>query len=150
MPNKRPAHRDVLIVLGTILLCTAAITGILAYRKHASPNDDPSTSDAIDDFIAIEALSRSPKASDRLKASQLKKDSDSWFAEVLARNPGLEPKWKQVPDERNGFLQMLDLAERYRGAKDIGDGRFPGARKTAEEDGETLLRRRRFDGLKNG
>lgn len=53
------------------------------------------------------------------------RDPDAWFAEVLARNPGLEPEWRPVPDQENGFLQWLTFSELHQvdgklGSEDLG------------------------------
>lgn len=68
-------------------------------------------------------LSRSSKAVSRERSIQMGKDCDAVFAKVLARNPGLIPEWKTIPDDENGFLQWLDFCGQHRAdssSKSIG------------------------------
>ena len=44
--------------------------------------------------------------------AELEAQYDKVFADLLARYPGLEPEWKKIPDEENGFLQLMQLIER--------------------------------------
>jgi hypothetical protein len=113
MPNKDAAHRITLSILGTTLLGTAAIAGFHAYRDHAARDRVRTVLESRYSIGSIRRLSQSSKAADRLKAAGLQRACDEWFAEVLARNPGLQPEWKQVPDAENGFLQLLTFAERH-------------------------------------
>lgn len=50
----------------------------------------------------------------RKNARSQHRDPKEWFAEVRARNPELEPEWRVIPDHENGFLQWLELCEKYR------------------------------------
>lgn len=113
MPNKRPAHRTILMGLGIALLGTAGVYSIQAYHAHTTRDRVRAVFAPPGRVGSIRKLSQSPKATDRRKAAELQRDCDEWFAEVLARNPGLVPAWRPVPDEQNGFLQLLDFAERH-------------------------------------
>ncbi len=50
----------------------------------------------------------------KTKARSPRRDAKEWFAAIRARNPGLEPEWRKVPDDENGFLQWLDFCEALR------------------------------------
>jgi len=51
-----------------------------------------------------------------------RRDPKEWFAEVRARNPGLEPVWRDVPDHENGFLQWLAFYQKHQVDGGIGTG----------------------------
>jgi len=54
---------------------------------------------------------RSNKASDRRLSRNRQQEYLSIFKDLLKKYPGLEPEWKSVPDEKNGFLQWLNFCE---------------------------------------
>ena len=121
MTNKSP-HTKPLIALGLTLLGGAAmVAGMQQYQDHAARERVRTTLDSEGAFGKIQRLSRSSRPADRARAAELRRDCDEWFAEVLARNPGLEPEWRPVPDEENGFLQLLDFAESKQVGGSTGD-----------------------------
>ena len=66
---------------------------------------------------------KTDRSADSLSKNRLRspsRDPKEWFAEVIARNPGLEPVWKNVPDHENGFLQWLEFCEKYRVDEGLG------------------------------
>ena len=115
MTNKTPPSNKLLITLGVSLLGAAAMVGgMQKYRDHSARERVREVLDSGGSLGKIHRLFRSSRPADRARAKRLQKDCDEWFAEVLARNPGLEPDWRPVPDEENGFLQLLDFAESKR------------------------------------
>ncbi|MEK7951577.1 hypothetical protein [Luteolibacter soli] len=59
-----------------------------------------------------EDRSNKPKRS----REDLQRMADRWYQEILEKHPEMKVTFKEVPDERNGFLQLLNFMDRY--AKD--------------------------------
>lgn len=121
MPEWLPARRNILKLLGFLMLVAAIILGIRAQRNSSGSRHIRSGADAENSFGNLQGTPHLPKASRRPKSASYGRDCDAWFAEVLARNPGLEPQWRSVADEDNGFLKLLDFAERHRPPGKLGD-----------------------------
>lgn len=47
----------------------------------------------------------------RKSRAEREREYDAIFAALLARFPELEPEWKNVPDERNGFLRLYGFLD---------------------------------------
>ena len=107
---------------GTLLL----VAGFATVHSWHAPPEDRQTSPQIDDHRRHPTKSdRSEGSSDRAGAAFVHRDPEQWLAEILARNPGLEPEWRNVPDHENGFLQWLELSEQYQVDGEIGSDVYP-------------------------
>lgn len=58
-------------------------------------------------------LLASTNPADRAKAAEIRKQAQFLYQQVLKRYPELAVTLREVPAERNGFLQLLDLLERF-------------------------------------
>lgn len=125
MPDSSAARRHILPLLGSLLLVFATTLGIRSLSNQSDPGRIENDAGSGNSVAARSEASRSAKASRRPRAASYGRDCDAWFAEVLARNPGLEPEWRSVADEDNGFLQLLDFAERHRTAGMFGSEQLP-------------------------
>ena len=97
--------------------------GYFAFRA-AHPNPEHSESAARlqggRDLLRVSRLTRSTDPGERARGQCLRRDYDAWFAEVLARNPGIEPDWLSIPDHQNGFLQWLEFCEAHQVDGELG------------------------------
>ncbi|MES2437500.1 MAG: hypothetical protein V4584_00445 [Verrucomicrobiota bacterium] len=68
---------------------------------------------------------------DRRRQESIALASQKWYEELLEKYPQMKPTFRDVPDEKNGFLQFLLLAESLKAPKlseelfDILRGRSP-------------------------
>ena len=79
-----------------------------------------------------EAATRSPLASEgkspkaeqrkpRKPAKEIRHLADQWYQDFVARHPEIAVTYKEVPDGENGFLQLLEFADRYDAAVTLAE-----------------------------
>ena len=56
----------------------------------------------------------------RRSEKELRRLGDLWYEELLAKHPEMAVTYKDVPDAENGFLKLLDFADRYGSGGDRG------------------------------
>jgi len=49
----------------------------------------------------------------RRSEKEIRRLADRWYEELLAKHPEMAVAYKDVPDAENGFLKLLDFADRY-------------------------------------
>jgi len=92
-------------ILGILAVFVGAIGGVLAWQMNKTIYDEGFQFGKRDEWPHIHI----PR-SDQQSAYDVK------FAETIDRYPDLKPQWRSVPDEANGFLQLLNLYEYLIGA----------------------------------
>ncbi len=60
-----------------------------------------------------EKLRHSKDPADQKKLAEIYKLSEEWYQRLLERYPDMAVTYKDVPDERNGFLKFYDFANRF-------------------------------------
>ena len=125
MPDRRTIHHVLLPLLVVLLLTSGFLLVNRIHREWSPGSRPPNEGGAADPITTRSAPPHHAKLSRRPKAASYGRDCDAWFAEVLARHPGLEPEWRSVPAAANGFLQLLDFAERHRVTGALGNEQLP-------------------------
>lgn len=103
------ARKNRWLLLGGVLLLLATV-GSTAWTKRWELFPD-SIRNAIRSARS-EPRRASGDAAEREKARRM----DALYAAVMAKHPGLEVTYKDVPDDRNGFLKWNEFAKRFPGA----------------------------------
>ena len=105
----------VYVAVGTLLV--VGVISIGGYHSQKSKDEELELS--VKDDVNVRSMTRSEHEAGKRRTKYTQADYDAIFADVLARNPGLEPEWRSVPDEKNGFLQWLLFCENL-GDKETG------------------------------
>lgn len=113
MSDKQP-HVSRLRFLGVCVILLAVVF-LLVPKKYQPDFGRLFSSDDGSENARLLAT-KSDRSADSLGKNRNRsprRDPKEWFAEVRARNPELEPEWKTVPDDENGFLQWLEFCEKH-------------------------------------
>jgi hypothetical protein len=124
--KEHPGNSAASRLVGGCLLC-ALVGGVwyLGDADGAGQNDRQGESAKREmSVVEREGLKRKSKVISAEQALELEREYDAIFSGVLARHPGLEPEWKPVPDEKNGFFQWLQFCDRLYKEQGKGDERF--------------------------
>lgn len=120
--TKSPISKKFNFVLGAIILTVACIIGWKAAKLHSAGLAKGNAKSLVDLENARSATrDESWRAGGRTKAER-ELEYDLIFTEILRRNPGLEPEWKDLPDGENGFLQWNALINRLAKGMTDADG----------------------------
>ena len=106
----------VYVAVGTLLV--VGVISIGGYHSQKSKDEELELS--VKDDVNVRSMTRSEHEAGKRRTKYTQADYDAIFADVLARNPGLEPEWRSVPDEKNGFLQWLLFCENLGGEETDG------------------------------
>jgi hypothetical protein len=136
--GKRQHSRIIVLITGVALIIGAGITVV---ASGVNPGRGGRDRKAVEHTLVddLRSVSRTSKAADRKQAIQLQHDYDAIFAKVLERNPGMQPVWKSVPDEKNAFLQWLNFCDQHRSKRNGGIGTWHGAKLHLPDDVQQIL-----------
>ena len=97
----------VYVAVGTLLV--VGVISIGGYYSEKSKDEESELS--VKDDVNVRSMTRSGHEAGKRRTKYTQADYDAIFADILARYPELEPEWRSVPDEKNGFLQWLLFCE---------------------------------------
>lgn len=102
-----------LLGAGTILLL--ALGGFVARQGLGIRSDASSHGDGQAGQRSAQAAAKSdnPRHKPARSERELQQLADKWYREILEKHPEMAISFKDVPDERNGFLQLLNFTDRF-------------------------------------
>ncbi|QJE94381.1 hypothetical protein [Luteolibacter luteus] len=108
-PNKRS------ILLGAGGLLILALGGFVAWERAGAFADDSGQDQRQASLESAAAPAKSDK--DRSKPARSDREfqqlADKWYQEIVEKHPELAINFKDVPDDQNGFLQLLNFTDRF-------------------------------------
>jgi hypothetical protein len=120
MPTKRTSGFRLKLLGTSILLLAIAFVFIPKRYQAELLRILTSAAPTANEKSPASKADRSLDALRKNNARSPRRDPKKWFAEVRARNPELEPKWRSVPDQENGFLRWLEFCEKHQTDGKIG------------------------------
>ena len=108
-----PSKRSILLGAGTILLL--ALGGFVARQGLGTRSDASGRDRGEAGQRSAQAAAKSDSARNKSARSEreLQQLADKWYRELLEKHPELAVSFKDVPDDRNGFLQLLNFTDRF-------------------------------------
>lgn len=101
------------VLTGAGILAILAIGGFTVIEK----NGGLSGTSRPDGAQADEAPASAKHDTNRSKAErserELQQRADQWYQQILERHPEMAVSFKDVPDDENGFLQLLNFTDRF-------------------------------------
>lgn len=106
---KTKNKRSLILAVAVFLLGFSwiALSGILGSGERSDKNSASSQSRPFKSSVRSEPDSEA----ERRRKESISKAAQKWYEELLEKYPDFKPVFRDVPDDRNGFLQFLLLAE---------------------------------------
>ncbi|MEJ6570486.1 MAG: hypothetical protein QNL01_06340 [Akkermansiaceae bacterium] len=107
MPLAKPSSKIArfICIIGFSVFLVIAVVGMLFWQMNKTIFDEGFASGKNAEWPHL-----------HIPPSDKQPEYDVKFAAVLERYPDLKPQWKNVPNEENGFVQLLNLSEYVLGA----------------------------------